>query len=117
MFPTLFDDSIFFRRPFLERQGYSAQEKDGKLVLKVNVLGLGKEDIKVRVEPVDNPNHMLLIIEGEKTDELSNNFKVNNRFYLHKQPKQVDPTVENGILTLVVEFKEPVIPDVKINWQ
>lgn len=117
MFPSLFDSSIFFRRPILERSGYAAQEKDGKIVLKVNVVGLSTEDIRVEVEPAEYPYTSLLIIRGEREDDLFGTFKVNNRFLFRKTPKQIDSELENGFLTLTIEFDEPVKPDVKINWK
>lgn len=117
MFPSLFDSSIYFKRPFLERSGYATQEKDGKLVLKVNVAGLSKEDLAVEVLDADYPYSSLLQIRGEKEDDLFGMFKVNNRFLFRKTPKQIDSQLENGFLTLLIEFDEPIKPDVKINWK
>lgn len=117
MFPSLFDSSIFFKRPFLERSGYAAQEKDGKIFLKVNVAGLSTEDLNIEVEPADYPYTSLLVIRGEKEDELFGTFKVNNRFLFRKTPKNINSELENGFLTLEIEFDEPIKPDVKINWK
>lgn len=117
MFPSLFDSSIYFKRPFLERSGYATQEKDGKLILKVNVAGLSKEDLTVEVLDADYPYAASLQIRGEREDDLFGMFKVNNRFLFRKTPKQIDSELENGFLTLSIEFDEPIKPNVKLNWK
>ena len=117
MFPLLFDSSIYFKRPFLERSGYGAQEKDGKLILKVNVAGLSKDDLSVEVLGADHPYTASLHIRGEKKDEIFGAFKVNNRFVFRKNPKHIDSELENGFLTLSIEFDEPIKPEVKANWK
>lgn len=116
MFASYLDGSNFFRRPFYEQEGYAVKEKDGKMYLKVNVLGLGKDDLEIKVDSTENPNHQILTVKGEKNDDLFGNFKVNNRFYLHKRMKTITPIIENGLLTLEIEFEEPVKPDVVIKW-
>ncbi len=117
MFPLLFDSSIYFKRPFLEKSGYGAQEKDGKLILKVNVAGLSKDDLTVEVLDAEHPYTATLHIRGEKQDDIFGTFKVNNRFVFRKTPKQIDSQLENGFLTLSIEFDEPIKPDVKVNWK
>ena len=117
MFPLLFDSSIYFKRPFLERSGYGAQEKDGKLILKVNVAGLSKDDLSVEVLGADHPYTASLHIRGEKKDEIFGTFKVNNRFVSRQNPKHIDSELENGFLTLSIEFDEPIKPEVKVNWK
>lgn len=112
----LFDDSIFFRRPFLEKDGYAVKEKDGKLVLKINVVGLGKDDLEIKILPTNNPDHQMLVVKGEREDELFGKFQINNRFYLHRQAKNIESSIDKGILTLEVEFQEPVVPDVQVKW-
>lgn len=117
MFPLLFDSSIYFKRPFLERSGYGAQEKDGKLILKINVAGLSKDDLTVEVLDAEYPYTATLHVRGEKQDDVFGTFKVNNRFVFRKTPKQIDSQLENGFLTLSIEFDEPIKPDVKVNWK
>ena len=117
MFPLLFDSSIYFKRPFLERYGYGAQEKDGKLILKVNVAGLSKDDLDVEVLDAEYPYTASLNIRGERQDDIFGTFKVNNRFVFRKTPKNIESQLENGFLTLVIEFEEPIKPDVKVSWK
>ncbi len=117
MFTSLFDSSIYFKRPFLERSGYAAQEKDGKIILKINVAGLSKEDLTIEVLDAEYPYTASVSIRGEKEDALFGTFKVNNRFLFRKTPKQIDSQLENGFLTLSIEFDEPIKPDVKVNWK
>ena len=117
MFPSLFDSSIFFKRPFLERNGYAAQEKDGKIILKINVAGLSKEDLSVDVLDGEYPYSALLVVRGERADELFGLFKVNNKFSFRKVPKTISSELENGYLTLTIESDEPIKPDVKVNWK
>lgn len=114
MFSSYFtNDSYWFRRPFLERDGYAYREAEGKLIIKVNVLGLSKDDIDLSVKPSTKDNHQILVISGSKEDENFGKFQVSHKFLI-KNPKSIEPSIENGILTLVVEYKEPVVPDVEI---
>jgi len=117
MFASFFNATNYFDRPFLERDGYAVKEKDGRLIMKVNVLGLGKDNIKINVSPARTPNYQILSVEGEHEDELFGTFKVNQRFTLYKQMDAYVASLQNGILTLEISFVEPVRPDVKVSWK
>lgn len=109
--------SIWYRRPFQEVRGYSAYQKDGKLFIKYNVLGLSKDDIKIEIEPSENSNFSYLIVKGEKQDgDLDTTWQVSYQTPV-KTPENIEASVENGILTVSLQYKEPVKPDVKINWK
>lgn len=90
-----------------------------KIFIKVNVGGLGKDDLSISTEATNkHPYQAVIIIEGEKDDEMFGKTQVNNRFYLLDYPETLDAELENGYLTLTVGYKEPVqIPDVKVNWK
>ncbi len=117
MFTSFFNATNYFDRPFLERDGYAVKEKDGKLTMQINVLGLGKDDIEIKIIPSRTPNNQILSIEGEREDELFGTFKVNQRFTLYKQMDEYVASLENGILNLEISFVEPVVPDVKVTWK
>ena len=115
MFDYFINDSYSFHRPMLERVGYFETEKDGKLFILVNALGVSKDNIEVDVQPTELQNKQLIKISGETHDEtFDKDFSVRIGFYVFKPMKSVDWTVTNGFLTLEIEFIEPVKPNVKI---
>jgi HSP20 family molecular chaperone IbpA len=115
MFDYFINDSYSFRRPMLERVGYYEAEKDGKLFILVNALGVSKDDIEVDIQPTEFPNRQLIKISGETHDETFNkDFSIRIGFYVFKPMKSIDFTVSNGFLTLEIDFVEPVKPNVKI---
>jgi HSP20 family molecular chaperone IbpA len=106
--------SYWFERPMLERVGYYEKEKDGKLILLVNALGVSKEDIDVSVQPTEYATRQLIKITGKTHDEtFDKDFSVKMAFYV-KPVKKIDWTESNGFITLEIEYNEPVVPDVKI---
>ena len=110
-----FDDSAYrFNRPMLERQGWYSKEKDGKLLLLLNVLGVNESDLNIEVKPVEN-NKEVICISGKTKDELfDREFSVNMNFMISKPMEQVKTSVKNGLLILEIEFKEPVKSSVRI---
>jgi HSP20 family molecular chaperone IbpA len=111
-FPVL--DSYRFHRPMLERQGWYSLEKDGKLLVLLNVLGIDEKDLTVDVKSAEN-NKEMICVNGSTKDELfDKDFSVNMNFLVGKPMEQVKTSVKNGFLTLEISFKEPVLPSVKV---
>ena len=122
MFPTLFFDDVFvpsrqkssFRRPFLENIGYTHIEKDGDVYLVINVLGIDEKDLKVSFEPTDNINTLSLVIDGKTHNEtLDYDFSFKKVFTVSKPVKRYGSRVENGLLTIKLEFEQPVTPQIE----
>lgn len=107
--------SYGFNRPMYERKGWVSIEKDGKAFVFVNVLGINEKDIDVSVNSTDNPNHYLLSVSGKTKNELlDKEFSTEIQFTVFRPMKEVLKSVENGLLTLEIEFEEPVKPKVSI---
>ena len=65
-----FDDSAYrFNRPMLERQGWYSKEKDGRLLVLLNVLGINEDDLNIEVTPADNGREAISI-SGTTKDEV-----------------------------------------------
>lgn len=117
MFNDFFtSNSYWFRRPFLENSGYACIEKDGKLIIVINALGVKDDDLRVDIEGSYNPNVQKLKVEGNtKHSILDQNFRLSMAFNLYKPAKEVTYTLEDGLLTLEITFNEPVKPEVKVS--
>lgn len=122
MFPTLFFNDVLtaskqkssFRRPFLENVGYTHIEKDGDIYLVLNVLGIDEKDLKVSFEPTDRINTLNLVIDGKTYNEtLDYDFSFKRSFTIEKPVKKYGVKVENGLLTIKLEFEQPVKPQIE----
>lgn len=121
MFPTLFFDDVFtskqklsFRRPFLENIGFTHVEKDGDVYLVLNVLGIDEKDLKVSFEPTDRINTLNLVIDGKTYNEtLDYEFSFKKSFAIEKPVKKYGVKVVNGLLTIKLEFEQPVKPQIE----
>jgi HSP20 family molecular chaperone IbpA len=116
MFPYFdFNDKFYsFKRPMLERQGWWSTEKDGKLVLLLNVLGVSKEDISLEVASAPNNKQYLNVSGSTKNEFFDKDFSVKMQFLIQEPMKDVTWDVENGFLTAEITFQEPVKPSVNI---
>jgi hypothetical protein len=117
MFPDFFSFSVpdyCFHRPMLERQGYYTAEKDNKLYILLNVLGVSKKDIQIDVKAGDGDSQVLSVIGSTHNDVFDKEFEVRMSFIIRKAMQEVNWDVENGFMTLEISFNEPVKPAVKI---
>jgi HSP20 family molecular chaperone IbpA len=106
-----------FSRPFYESDGFEAVEKDGKLYIVINALGISKENIQVSVETdPENANKQNLLVKGNTHNEvLDKEFSLTWKRYTLRPISQIDWELKNGLLTMEIAFKSPVKPDVLIN--
>lgn len=112
LFPEI--RSYRFSRPMFEREGWYAIEKDGKLFILFNALGVDEKDLTVEVKSAEN-NKEMICVKGSTKDELfDKEFSVGMNFLVGRPMEQVKTSVKNGFLTLEVSFKEPVQPSVKV---
>jgi hypothetical protein len=110
-----FDDAHYrFSRPMLEREGWYSLEKDGKLLLLLNTLGVDKADIKLDVKSTDNNKQMICVNGTTKNEDFDKDFSVNMNFIVGKPMQNLEWDVKNGFLTMEITFQEPVKPSVNI---
>jgi len=117
-FYSTFDDLHYcFQHLFQEQDGQYSVEKDGKIILMVNVLGVRKEDLDVKVDnDRDHQGWQIITVKGKTNNEAVNReFSVFWQKRVKNSIKKLDGVVENGVLTLTLEFNEPVKPSVEIS--
>jgi len=90
-------------------------EKDGKVFVLLNALGISKEDIQVEVKSTDNQNVQHLVVTGKTHNDVFNkDYTVNMTFVSWKPMRTVEWDAKDGLVTIVVEYDEPAKPSVKI---
>ena len=110
-----FDDSAYrFNRPMLERQGWYSKEKDGRLLVLLNVLGINEDDLNIEVTPADNGREAISVSGTTKDEVFDKEFSVNMNFLVAKPMEEIKTSMKNGFLVLDITFKEPVKSSVKI---
>jgi len=121
MFPTTFFETLSFdprayrfHRPMLEREGYFTIEKDGKILVLLNVLGVAKDDISVDVKNTSENKELIVINGTTKNEDFDKEFSINMSFLVGKPMETLEWDMENGFMTMTLTFKEPVKPSVKI---
>lgn len=123
MFDLFFDYFIFdrprytFTRNIFDMYPWRFVNKDGKLYIVLNFLGIDEKDINISVENSDDNQYPYwLIVEGKtKNDLLDSEYSVKIPFKVKKEPENIDWTLNNGLLTLEISFKELPKLEVKIN--
>lgn len=116
MFNNFFDSYFYsFNRPMYERSGWMAVEKDGKITLVVNALGVDPKDIDVTVENSDTATNQILVLSGKTHNAvLDKDFSISMKWNLYKRVREVVKSFDNGLVVLEVEFETPVKPSVLI---
>lgn len=120
MFPTFFETLSFdpvsyrFHRPMLEREGYYLIEKEGKILVLLNVLGVEKKDISVDVKSTSENKEMIVVNGITKNEDFDKEFSINMSFLVGKPMETLEWDMSNGFMTMTLTFKEPVKPSVKI---
>ena len=98
----------YFKRPFLENQGYQTEMlDDGREKFVFNAVGVNEDDLNVEVKHSDFYGKQTLSVDG-KTD----NWEVHYNLIIPAM-KDVEVSVKNGLVTLIVEYDKPVV-DVNI---
>ncbi len=122
----LFDFDLYFDRPFYRFQRelkdiypYEVVRKDNQIILVHNVVGLGRNDINIKLERDERYDY--LVISGEKKNEITNKIdKVDSRFKINL--KQLDKDgiewkVEDGLLYIYITYQKPKQPEVNIRYK
>ncbi|MFA5300333.1 MAG: hypothetical protein WC389_19285, partial [Lutibacter sp.] len=107
---------VAYTRPFYETKGSYTVEKDGKLFIVLNALGISKEDLTVEVENDQcYSGWQVLKVKGStQNDVIDKNFSLTWSYSSPKPITKIEKTVKDGLVTLEVTFDEPVKPNVKI---
>lgn len=112
-FDFLLDD-YFFNRPVKDMTPYKMVEKEGKLVIILNTLGISPKDIDVEVE--DGTNIQFLKISGKTKNQMSDKeYSINMTFSVKKPMESVNWQSEDGLTYLEVKFLEPIKSKVLVN--
>lgn len=117
--PNFFNDylentSYSFSRPWYERQGWYAIEKDEKTYILLNVLGVSEKDIDVTVDVSEQSGKHILSVKGKTHNDLiDKDFSVQMK-WITNPIKEVVKSFENGIMTLEIEYETPIKPNVKV---
>lgn len=122
----LFDFDLYFDRPFYRFQRelkdiypYEVIKKDNQIILVHNVVGLGKNDINIKLERDERYDY--LVISGEKKNEITNKIdKVDSRFKINL--KQLDKDgiewrVEDGLLYIYITYQKPKQSKINIRYK
>ncbi len=122
----LFDFDLYFDRPFYRFQRelkdiypYEVVRKDNQIILVHNVVGLGRNDINIKLERDERYDY--LVISGEKKNDITNKIdKVDSRFKINL--KQLDKDgiewkVEDGLLYIYITYQKPKQLEVNIRYK
>ena len=120
------DFDLFFDRPFYRFQRelkdmypYEVVKKDNQVILVHNVVGLGKNDINIKLERDERYDY--LVISGEKKNEITNKIdKVDSRFKINL--KQLDKDgiewkVEDGLLYIYITYQKHKQSEINIRYK
>lgn len=120
------DFDLFFDRPFYRFQRelkdmypYEVVKKDNQVILVHNVVGLGRNDINIKLERDERYDY--LVISGEKKNEITNKIdKVDSRFKINL--KQLDKDgiewkAEDGLLYIYITYQKPKQPEINIRYK
>jgi HSP20 family molecular chaperone IbpA len=108
------DINYWFHRPMLEKKGWYSLEKDGKVFILLNALGVAKEDISIDVKSASENKELICISGTTKNEVFNKDFSVKMEFTVFKPMDKLTWDVENGFLTMEITFQEPVKPSVNI---
>ncbi len=120
MFADFFDfdfDRYFFNRCGIkDMHPYTAVEKDGKLVVILNTLGISPENIHVEAEAGDVYFPQYLKIAGKTMNPITEDeHSINMRLGVRKEVGAVDWENKDGLTYLEITFAEPIKPKISIN--
>jgi hypothetical protein len=110
-----FDQDYFrFRHLFREVDGYRVVEKDGKMHILINAMGIDEKDISVE-HIIDNDGKETIVVGGSTKNEFFNRDSLlDMKFYMQKHVEEIHYKMFNGYLILEISFKEPVKSSVKV---
>ena len=106
--PFFWDRDVYkFNRLEKDMNPYSVHKEENGITLVHNVVGLSKDDLKIKVE--ENNGKSKLIISGDTKNEKTNsNYSVHSEFMLdsNKKIKDITSKLENGLLYITIEYEK-----------
>jgi HSP20 family molecular chaperone IbpA len=120
MFSDFFDFDLsryFFNRcGIYDMHPYKAVEKDGKLVVILNTLGIDAKDIHVEAEGGDEHFPQYLKVTGKTMNPITEEeHSINILLGVRKEVENVDWENKDGLTYLEVGFAEPIKAKISIN--
>lgn len=120
---SMFDDLFFnwdksfynFDRIVHDQAPYKILNKDNKLVIVHNVVGIDQKDIKIDIEQEDDRS--FLVISGKThNDDLNYDYTVNSRFAFNaSRVDKINYKMENGLLYIEIKKKGQEKPKISIS--
>lgn len=119
--PFLWNKEVYkFNRFEKDMNPFSVHEKDNKVILVHNVVGINKEDLNVKI--INDNNLSKLVISGQtKNEETKSDYSIHSEFVLDKNRKikDISSKTENGLLYITIEYEklelEGSIQTIKVN--
>nr|DAI44840.1 MAG TPA: hypothetical protein [Caudoviricetes sp.] len=109
--PFLWNKDVYkFNRFEKDMNPFSVHEKGNKVILVHNVVGINKEDLKVKI--INDNNISKLVISGEtKNKETESDYSIHSEFVLdkNKKIKDISSKTENGLLYITIEYEKPEV--------
>jgi HSP20 family molecular chaperone IbpA len=120
MFADFFDfdfEKYFFNRCGIkDMHPYRAVEKDGKLVVILNTLGIDPKDIHIEPEVGDTYFKQYLVITGKTMNPITEEeHSINMHLGVRKEIGSIDWENKDGLTYLEVSFAEPIKPKIAIS--
>lgn len=117
LFDVFFDSDFYsFGRMVRDKRPYQIVNEEGRTIIIHSVVGLGKDDIKIEVKPIDDRTSYLSI-EGYAKDDIliDEEYNVKSRFTVkHNDIEDIEKKVHNGILYLTINWKKHEVPKIEI---
>lgn len=113
-----FDKEFYrFTRDIKDMSPYQIIRKDDRAIVIHNVVGLGRDDIKITTDR--DAYYDYLVISGEKKNEVTDKiYKVDSRFIINlEEIKEVEWEVQDGLLYIYVIFQTPEKPKLNIRYK
>lgn len=115
-FDFLFDNYFFNRCGIYDMHPYRAVEKDGKLVVILNTLGIDPQDIHIEPETGDSYFPQYLKISGKTMNPITEEeHSINMRLGVRKEVSSVDWENKDGLTYMEIRFAEPIKPKISIS--
>jgi HSP20 family molecular chaperone IbpA len=114
---NFYSPAYYFSRTLKDMLPTDIKEKDGKVEIVANALGIAEKDIDISVENSkwSGWKYVLWVRGTTHNEYLDKDFSINLPFVSNNSIKTVDWKLNNGIIHLELGFDEPVKPTVKIN--
>lgn len=111
--PLGFDKTFYrFDRWEKDMNPYSVKydEKQKKVILSHNILGIDKKDLSIAIKVEDRKNY--LVISGKTVDEVTGKeYSICSRFYVSEDydTDNIEAEAKNGLVYITIPYKKEVL--------